>query len=130
MPERRPLPESIIRVIDRMVEESGLENVASRELRRDLTDHFAEGLDAGVPVDVLVERFGEPEIAAKLLKELDARPPSTVPDEPRPPWDLFNSLANDVRFAVRVLKKSPTFSLVAADDPDASQKLHGCRVSR
>ena len=98
----------------RLVEGSGLEKAASRELRRDLVDHFVEGLDAGVPVDVLIEQFGEPEIAAELLKTLEAQPPSMLPKEPPRSWDLFDSLGLDVRFAWRVLRKSPTFSMVAA----------------
>ena len=101
MPEGLKLPETIVRVIDRMVEESGLEKAASRALRRDLIDHFTEGLDAGASVDELVRRFGDPRVAAELLKELDVQPPSTLPDEPRRSWDVFDSL--EVKLLVPIL---------------------------
>src|SRR5262249_37076806 len=102
--------DEIAALIDRLVAAAGISGEDERaELRRELQAHFE---DAGSSPDALraaLRRFGsEKDVAASLQRVYAALPPVD-----RPTWRTrLEGIGQDVRFAVRTLRRSPGFTAV------------------
>ena len=64
-----PIAETIYRVVGRL----GLWRREKSEVARELIAHFQDGLGGGASVEQLVERFGDPSTAARLIRRAKRR---------------------------------------------------------
>jgi predicted permease len=98
--------------IDRIVAASGIDDDAGRDsLRRELLTHFEE---AGTSPDALreaLQRFGGERTVGDALRHVYHSP---LPRElVRRRWFRPGEIAQDVRFGVRMLARTPAFSIIA-----------------
>jgi predicted permease len=105
------LPEEARRAVDDLVRRSALSAEARRELRRDLEQHFLDGLARGRPLSELLERFGDPERVAPILEQ-------SAPPRPRPTlggsgdgWPA--ELLREIALALRTLARAPGLVLTS-----------------
>ena len=105
------LPPAILAVIEDVIVLSGLEGDEATEVRLDLEQYFRDGLEDGRTPEELIERFGAVEEVAPLLARSPGPPPSPFRGQRRE--GLWDSFRTDLRFAVRMLSKSPTLTATA-----------------
>ncbi|QDT88416.1 DUF1700 domain-containing protein [Gimesia algae] len=67
------LPESIMSVVLDVVQKSRLWPAEKRDVARELCAHFADGIDQGESETALIESFGAPKTAAKLIRRARLR---------------------------------------------------------
>lgn len=63
----RPLPPDAREIVDAVLARARLRTHDRRAVRLDLESHFLDGLDAGVPLHELIDRFGDPAVVAPLI---------------------------------------------------------------
>ncbi len=105
------LPPDLHRHIDDIVQASGLTGPVAREARDDLEQHAMDALEAGLSIDDVRRRLGDPESVAPALAG-SSRPRLDRPD-PRAGEPWIPSLISDVRFGLRALVRSPTGAVTA-----------------
>jgi len=86
------------------------------ELSQHLSDRYVELVSSGTACDEartsLIAELREGELAARLGPVLKAVRPSPAPP-PDPPGRLLAAFTNDLRYAVRLLRLNPSFTVVA-----------------
>ena len=105
-----PLPSDLLALIEQVVSSAGLDKSAGDEVRRDLTDYFADGLAAGRTAEELIARFGPPGEAARRFRK-GVRPPERERRVIPTGASRLEALARDVRSALRRIAKTPVTSL-------------------
>ncbi|MCI0436317.1 MAG: ABC transporter permease [Gemmatimonadetes bacterium] len=104
----RALPEALVRRVEELVERSGLEAGARREVRDELIAHCEDGLAAGRSPEEVLETFGEVARTARLIaQERGARVSR------RSWWRAFAEVGRDTRLAWRRCRRSPGFVITA-----------------
>jgi hypothetical protein len=71
--EASGLPEELQGCIRNVVIKTGLWRAEKFEVAQELAAHFRDGLEAGVDAQTLRERFGDPKVAAKLIRRAKVR---------------------------------------------------------
>ena len=67
------LPEPLAAAVSQVVSKSRLWRSERAAVASELCAHFQDGLEAGVPADVLLESFGDPTAAAQLIRRAKRR---------------------------------------------------------
>lgn len=102
------IPAELRRRVDELVEASGMEGAAARELHDDLSAHVRDALEAGLDPSEVRRRLGSVDDVAPLLRE-SPRPPTSRPDassgEP-----FLSALSADVRHGLRSLSRAPSLT--------------------
>ena len=62
------LPESLRKLVSGVVRRTRLRRIEKMDVARELIEHFEDGIAAGASVDELVVDFGDPRIAAALIR--------------------------------------------------------------
>ena len=75
---RDALPVEAQRLVELTLGAARLRGPDAARVRRELEDHFLDGIDAGVPIDRLIERFGRPELTGRLIGEAKGSGPGWV----------------------------------------------------
>ena len=111
-PERRPaLPPEITEVVERVLDASNLDFVDGRgEVERELFSHFEDGLAAGTPADLLIQRFGDPVAAGRRIARTRPRAAARNRGEQGRWWMSPKEWWDEVRRAARRLARAPGFA--------------------
>jgi hypothetical protein len=72
------LPTELATAVERVVSKSGLWRAEKEAVATEMVSHFQDGLDAGVPADVLLQSFGDPTAAAQLIRRAKRRNRSAI----------------------------------------------------
>lgn len=67
------LPAELSGFVERIAKRTKLWRRERAEVSRELTAHFADGLESGASAEELIEAFGEPKAAAKLIRRAKKR---------------------------------------------------------
>ena len=67
------LPASAAELVWTIIRFAKLRDDESAAIARELTDHFREGIDGGTPVEALIDNFGDPRCAARLIRRAKIR---------------------------------------------------------
>ncbi len=112
---RDVLPSLVEEVIERVLEESGLDGGVRATVEADLRAHFEDGLAAGHTAETLVARFGDAGVAGRRIAS--TRPPTGArrflegDDSERPPTPgLWEVLRTELPLAFRSLRRTPSFT--------------------
>lgn len=105
------VPDAARQRIDELLTRAGVTGARAREMRSDLERHVLDGLDAGKPLDEVLDRLGDPKTAAPLLAR-GADPPGRIGSSGGLAG-FFGSVSADLRFALRGLAHAPTFAVTA-----------------
>ena len=104
------LPEPIRHLVERVVAATGLAGSDRVDVTDELVAHFEDGLAGGRSVDDLVEAFGDPEAAARLIARTRLRRRERGGLLRR--VSLVSALGRDLRYAVRRLRQTPGFVFI------------------
>jgi hypothetical protein len=77
-PERAGLPGAITTLVVNVTKRTRLRILEKADVARELAAHFAEGLAGGRSADELIEAFGDPKQAAKLIRRAKKRNRSRI----------------------------------------------------
>jgi len=76
----RELPRDALDVIDATIAAARLGERGRSDVRLELESHFLDGLDAGVPLEDLIDRFGDPLVTGRLIRRTKRRPGGAIRD--------------------------------------------------
>ncbi|QDU47727.1 DUF1700 domain-containing protein [Gimesia panareensis] len=122
-----PLPESLMSVVLDVVQRSRLWPDEKREVALELCTHFADGLEKGESEAVLLESFGSPQTAAKLIRRARLRNRPLAWRARRRTWQglgilLFFILVPWLILAVRFLAAEPTIKFDVLQEYDRQSR--------
>jgi predicted permease len=110
---RDALPPEITEVVERVLDASGLDFVDGRaEVEQELFSHFEDGLAAGSPAHVLIERFGDPLAAGRRIARTRPRAAARNRGEHWRWWMSPRELWDEMRQAARRLGRAPGFTVI------------------
>ncbi|RMH23573.1 MAG: hypothetical protein D6693_11295 [Planctomycetota bacterium] len=72
------LPEPAAQLVRQVAGRTRLSRLERAEVAREIASHFREGLDAGRDTDDLIRAFGDPAVAARLIRRTKKRARSTL----------------------------------------------------
>lgn len=106
------LPEEVERLIVEVLMASGLDLPGRAAVESELRAHFEDGLDAGVPADELIARFGDPRITGRRIAA--TRRGSAGEEHTREGWWWMSAGEwwTEVKRAIRRLARTPGFAVV------------------
>ena len=112
--ERLPtLPAEIVEVIETVLEAAGLDLVGGRpEVERDLYAHFEDGLDSGVSLQELIDRFGDPVATGTRIARTRPRAEARNRGETGRWWMSPRDWFDETRKALRGLRRIPGFAAI------------------
>ncbi|MCB9839141.1 MAG: hypothetical protein H6813_07375 [Phycisphaeraceae bacterium] len=76
--ERAGLPAPLADLVLRVTKRTRLRRLEKADVARELSAHFAEGLAGGADAVHLIERFGDPKLAARLIRKAKKRNRSRI----------------------------------------------------
>jgi predicted permease len=99
-------------LISEVLRASGMDLVGRAEVEADLRAHFEDGLDAGVPLEVLASRFGDAAEAGRSIAGARRRHgPGGTRGRGRW-WRDVGELIHEARHAARRLARAPGFTAI------------------
>lgn len=107
------LPDAVERLIREVVEASGLGFDQGRpEVERELRAHFEDGLDSGLSVDEVIERFGDPVEAGRKIRVARPRAEKRNRGTTGRWWMGVGEWVTELKRAVRRLRRAPGFTFI------------------
>lgn len=122
-----PLPESLMSVVLDVVQRSRLWPGEKRDVALELCTHFADGLEKGESESALLESFGSPQTAAKLIRRARLRNRPLAWRARRRTWQglgilLLLILVPWLILAVRFLAAEPTIKFDVIQEYDRQSR--------
>lgn len=122
MADRTDLPQTLVDLIDAVLDAAGLDGDARDEVARDLRDHFEDGLASGLSADALASRFGNPASAGRRIAQARAGGGTFETgalfggsDEGQSAGgrsSTFDRIRLELKYAFRALRRAPAFSML------------------
>ena len=106
------LPPPLEALVREVLDASGLGGRARTDVEADLRAHFEDGLEAGVPVDRLLERFGDPAAAGRRIARARRDAASRAGPRDGRWWMSMAEWWTEARRGARRLARAPGFALV------------------
>lgn len=108
-----PLPAELEALVERVVAATGLPFHLREEVAHELRTHFEDGLEAGRTPEELARRFGDPEQAARAIRQARSSGPAATRGRMERRWRMSVGDAwREVVRAIRSLGRAPGYALL------------------